>query len=168
MRINQSVIVIALALASTVAYSEPLDVKPGLWEMTITSDLNGMPPIDYSGMTPEQKARIEAAMKARHAMGAIADVHKSCVAKEELAHEPFQEEDMESCTHTVISSTRTKWQSKLVCTHPKRVGEFRMEAQSHERIKGAMHMNESDDKHAMAVQVSIAGRWLGSDCGDIK
>jgi hypothetical protein len=168
MRIKLAVIVIAIALASTAAYSEPLDVKPGLWEITTTTAMSGMPPIDTRNMTPEQKARFEAAMKARQGQGSRAHVSKSCVTKERLEREPFQEKDNESCTHTVISGTRTKWQTKLLCTKPKSVGEFKIEALSRERIKGAVQMNESDDKHAMTVQVSIAGKWLGSNCGDIK
>ena len=168
MRIYRLFIFIALVLSSTVAYAEPLDVKPGLWEMTTTTAMSGMPPMDYSGMPPEQQARIEAAMKARQAMGPRVHVHKSCVTKEKLEREPFQEKDNESCTRTVISSTRTKWQGNLLCTKPNRKGEFKMEALSRERIKGTVQMNASDDKHAMAVQVSIAGKWLGSNCGDVK
>jgi hypothetical protein len=168
MKANQLTIFLVLAIASTVAYSEPLDVKPGLWEVTTTTAMNGMPPIDYSGMPPEQQARIEAAMKAREAMGGRVVVRKSCVTKEKLAKEPFQDDNNESCTHTVISSTRNSWQAKLHCTHPRSDGEFKMEALSRERIKGTVQMNASDDKHAMAVRVSIAGKWLGSACGDVK
>lgn len=168
MKANQLAIFLALAVASTAAYPEPLDVKTGLWEVTTTTAMSGMPPIDYSSMPPEQRARIEAAMKAREAMGARVNVRKSCVTREKLAKEPFQDEGNESCTHTVISSTRTRWQAKLHCTQPKRDGEFRMETLSRERIKGTVQMNASDDKHAMAVRVSITGKWLGSACGDVK
>ena len=168
MRIKQSGIVIALILASTGAYAEALNVKPGLWEITTTTAVSGMPPIDTSNMTPEQKARFEAAMKARQAHSPRNHVSKSCVTKERLERGPFQDEDKESCTHTVISSTSTQWQTKLSCTKPKRVGEFKIEALSREKIKGTVQMNESDDKHAMSVHVSLAGRWLDSDCGGIK
>jgi hypothetical protein len=168
MNANQLVVFLTLAVASTVAYTEPLDVKPGLWEVTTTTAMSGMPPIDYSGMTPEQKARIESAMQARQAMGPRVKVRKTCVTREQIAREPFQDSDTASCTHTITSSTRTRLQAKLHCTHPRSDGEFRMEALSRERIKGAVRMNASDDRHAMAVQVSIAGKWLGSACGDVK
>lgn len=168
MRIKQSGIVIALALASTAVYAEPFDVKPGLWEVTATATTSGTPPIDTSNMTPEQKARFEAAMKALQANGPRVHVRKSCMTKEKIEREPFQEKDEESCTHTVISSTRTQWQAKRVCTKPKSVDEFKYEALSRERIKGTVQINKSDDKHAMAVHVSIDGRWLGSNCGGIK
>jgi hypothetical protein len=168
MKANQFAIFIALAFTSTVAFSEPLDVKPGLWEVTTTTAMSGMPPMDYSGMPPEQRARIEAAMQASQAMSQGVKVRKSCLTREKLAREPFQEKDNESCTHTVISSTRTMWQAKLKCTEPKSTGEFKIEALSRERIKGTVQMNASDDQHAMAVQVSIAGKWLGSACGNVK
>jgi len=168
MKANQLAIFIVLATASTIAYPEPLDVKPGLWEVTTTTAVKGMPPIDYSGMPPEQQARIEAAMKARQAQGPRVHVVKSCVTKEKLARGPFQDKDEISCTSTVVSSSRTKWQGNLLCTKPNRKGEFKMEALSRERIKGTMQMNASDDKHAMAVRVSIDGKWLGSACGGVK
>lgn len=167
MRMKQSGVVIALVLASTAAYAEPFDVKLGLWENTITTEMSGMPPVDTSKMAPEQKARFEAAMKARQAQAPRAHAEKSCLTKEKLERGPFQD-NKESCTHTVISSTRTQWHARLQCTKPKRVGEFRIKALSRERIMGTMQMNASDANHAMAVHVSIAGRWLGSNCGDIK
>ena len=44
------------------AQKSPLNIKPGLWEMSIKIDMAGaMPPgIDMSKMPPEQKAKIEA------------------------------------------------------------------------------------------------------------
>jgi len=170
MRKRQAGVFVALVLASTTTYAEPLDVKLGLWESTTTTEMSGMPPVDTSKMAPEQKARFEAAMKARQAQGPRTHVHKSCLTKAKLEREPFQDEEdnKESCTHTMISSTRTQWHGKLQCTKPKRVGEVRMEALSRERIKGTIQMSASDANHAMTVHVSIAGRWLGPSCGDIK
>lgn len=168
MRIKQSYIVIALVLSSTVAYADPLDVKPGLWETTTTTEMSGMPTIDTSKMTSEQRSRFEAAMKAQHAQGPRTHVHKSCMTKEKLERAPFQEKDKESCTHTVISSTGSHWEAKLLCTKPRRVGEFKVEALSREHIKSTVQMNASDDKHAMAVHVSMDGKWIGSNCGSIK
>lgn len=168
MRIQQSYIAIALLISSTVVYADPLDVKTGLWETTTTTEMSGMPPIDTSNMTPEQKSRFEAAMKARQAQGPRTRVHKSCMTKENLEREPFQENDKESCTHTVISSTRSHWEAKLLCTKPRRVGEFKVEALSREHIKSTVQMNASDDKRAMAFHVSMDGKWIGSNCGSIK
>jgi hypothetical protein len=168
MKAIQLAVFLTLAVASTFAYPAPLDVKPGLWEITTTTAMSGMPPIDYSGMPPEQRARIEAAMQARQAMGPMTKVRKSCVTTEKLAKEPFQDSDTASCTHTVVSSTPTRLRVKLHCTHPDSDGDFLMEALSRDRIKGTVRMHASDDKHAMAARVSIAGRWLGSACGDVK
>jgi Rod binding domain-containing protein len=136
--------------------------------MTSTTATSGTPPVDTSKMTPEQKAGFEAAMKARQAKGPRTRLIKSCMTKEKLEREPFQEAAKASCTDTVISSTRSLWHAKRVCTQPNSVGEFMIEVLSPERIKESVQMNQSDDKHAMAVQVSISGKWLGSSCGKIK
>jgi Protein of unknown function (DUF3617) len=168
MRMKQSGIVIALILGSTTAYAEPLDVKTGLWEITITSEMSGMLPIDMSKATPEEKARFETAMKSVQARGPRTHVHKSCMTKEKVEREPFQEKEKGSCTRTVISSTRTLWRAKRMCSDPKIVDESKIEALSRERIKGTFQVNESENKHATVIHVSIAGKWLGSDCGGIK
>ncbi len=64
----------------------PLNVKEGLWEITVTHSMSGMPampsipPDALAKMPPEQRARIEAMMKG----GASTDVHKDCITKEKL------------------------------------------------------------------------------------
>jgi hypothetical protein len=166
--IKQTCIVLSLLLASVTVHAEPLDVKTGLWEVTTTTAISGMPPIDTSKMSPEQKARFEAAMKARQAHGPRSHVSKSCITKERLEREPFQGKNDDSCTHTVISSTRAHWEATLQCSKPRRVGKFNVEAVSRERIKGTMQMNASDDKHAMAVSMSLDGKWIGSSCGKVN
>ena len=106
-------------------------------------------------------------MKAREAQGPRVHVRKSCVTKEKLAREPFQEKDQKTCTHTVISRTGSHWQSKISCAKPKRDGDFNIEAVSREHIKGGMQMKASGHNHEVSIHVSIDGKWLASDCGNI-
>ena len=61
---------------------QPLDVKPGLWETTTTTEMGGMPPMPadvLAKMTPEQRAKFEAAMKARAAQGAKTTTRRTCL-----------------------------------------------------------------------------------------
>ncbi|MGA2360569.1 MAG: hypothetical protein ABSF66_16325 [Terriglobales bacterium] len=68
----------------------PLNVKEGLWEMTVTHSMSGMPampdipPDVLAKMPPEQRARMEAMMKG----GPSTDVRKECITKEKIEKQP--------------------------------------------------------------------------------
>lgn len=171
MRAKQTAMFIALALASAAACAQQLDIKTGLWETTTTTESSGRPPIDTSRMTPEQKARFEAAMKAREAQGPRTRVHQVCVTRERLAHQPFDDPENkdQKCTHTLLSSSRTHWKGTSQCEGAqKRVAEFDIQELSRERVKGTINVNVSDASHAMKIRSTISSRWLKSDCGSVK
>jgi len=172
MRARQFAACVALTLAGAAAVAaEPLDIKPGLWETTTTTESSGLPPIDTSKMTPEQRARFEAAMKAREAQGPRTRVHRGCLTKERLAHQPFDDPDSKDmkCTVTLQSSSRTHWKGKSVCTGERtRVAEFDVQALSRERVRGTAKVDVGDARHAMHVRATLSSRWLSSDCGSVK
>ena len=98
---------------------QPLDVKPGLWETTTTTEMGGMPPMPadvLAKMTPEQRAKMEAAMKARAAQGAKTTTRRTCWTKEELSKPLTFGDDDKSCQRTIISSSRSKQEGHLECT----------------------------------------------------
>src|SRR5262245_49843809 len=77
-----------LVLSSSALFAadklQPLNVKIGLWEVTHTMSMSGMPPIPaelLAKMTPEQKAQLEERMKARSAEPPHSTTEKQCVTK---------------------------------------------------------------------------------------
>ena len=63
----------------------PMDVKLGLWETTITNqmDISSLiPPEALAKLTPEQRAKMEAAMQGRG--GARTNTSKHCVTKDTI------------------------------------------------------------------------------------
>ena len=55
----------AIALAQAAEYAKP-NIKPGLWEVTVTPKVSGEMPIpedQLAKMTPEQRAKVEAMVK---------------------------------------------------------------------------------------------------------
>ena len=63
----------------------PMDVKLGLWETTMTNqtDISSMiPPEVLARLTPEQRAKMEAAMQGRG--GARTSTTKHCVTKDTI------------------------------------------------------------------------------------
>src|ERR1035437_7665315 len=89
----------------------PLNPKEGLWEMTSTHTMTGMPPIPadtLAKMPPEQRARMEAAMKQSGAGVPKTDVRKHCVTKEKLEKQSAFDDNRKDCTRTIVISTRSE------------------------------------------------------------
>jgi hypothetical protein len=47
-------------------------------------------------------------------------------------------------------------------------GTYRFEAVSPEAVRGTMTMTVSNGGNTMTVKRVMNGRWLGSDCGNVK
>lgn len=108
--ISATCLMAAVAAAGTEKF-QPVHVKTGLWRVTRTTTINGGLPPDMQAklvhMPPEERARLEAAMKKR--LGGVPDStnFKSCVTEKDLKNQPW--EDRSGCKWTVITSTQRKW-----------------------------------------------------------
>ena len=112
---------LAISMAAALAAQVPaLDVKYGLWEMTSVSSVSGQLPIDTSNMTPEQKAKIDEAMKAT--MGAHNDVSKSCVTKEKFEKSLFMMGDQPGmkCSRKSPPTPKFRLDAMVSCTGHRR------------------------------------------------
>jgi Protein of unknown function (DUF3617) len=106
----------ALFCAGTLVAQTPLNVKTGEWESTLTNETTGQMPIPQEmidKMTPEQRAKMEAMMKARGMQGPRTTVTKHCVKKEDL-DKPFGN-DNKSCKQNIVTSSATKQEIHLEC-----------------------------------------------------
>jgi hypothetical protein len=149
----------------------PLNVKEGLWEITTTHSMSGMPampnipPDALAKMPPEQRARVEAMMKGGP------DVRKECVTKEKLEKHSAFSNNRGDCTRTVVNSTGSKLEVKFHCEEKQASsdGSFVLEAVSSDSTKGAMHMvTNSNSGHTMNMDFTFSSKYLGPACGDVK
>jgi hypothetical protein len=157
--------------------TQTLDVKLGLWEVNSTSTTTGMPAIDTSKMTPEQRARFEAAMSARGgARGAASApvVRQSCMTKEKLEKESFQVMELgqsadASCKRSILSNTRTQQAVHVECTgQRKSTIDLHVEALSQEKVKVTGHIVAGDAPNPMTVNINADAKWLAASCGNVK
>lgn len=151
---------------------QPLNIKTGLWEVTMTSEVSGRPPIPpeaLARMTPEQRAKFETAMKARSSQGPQTKTYKNCVTKEKLNKDPFSEE-RKSCTRTVLASTGSRMDVREVCVdqNGEREMTIRIEAADSEHVTGSGQVNASGGNNSMKVSMRFAGKWIGAICPDTK
>lgn len=151
------------------AQTTPLNVKTGEWESTITNETSGQLPVPQEmidKMTPEQRAKIEAAMKARGMQGPRTTVNKHCVKKEDL-DKPFAKNDeKKACKQTILTSSATKQEVHMECEMGggKQVGTLRLEALDSSTVKGSMQMAASNGGRTMNVNSSFSAKWLGPAC----
>lgn len=150
----------------------PLNVKEGLWEVTVTHSMSGMPampaipPETLAKMPPEQRARIEAMMKG----GASTDVRKDCVTKEKLDKQTAFSDNRKECTRTVVNSTGSKLEVKLHCEDKQTSsdGTLLLEALGSDNVKGSMHFVTNSNSRTMNMDFTFSSRYLGPACGDVK
>ena len=151
----------------------PLNIKEGLWEMTVTHSMTGVPaipPDTLAKMPPEQRARIEAAMKQSGMGGPAADVHKECVTKEKLDKQSAFSDDRKECTRTVLNSTGSKLEIKVHCEEKQSSTDatLLLEAVSFDNVKGSMRSVTSTTGRTMNMNFTFSSRYLGPACGDVK
>lgn len=177
-RITTLAVAVTLAFGGAAVFAQhvPMNVKLGLWEMTVSNQMGGMPAmpqVDLSKVPPEQRARVEAMMKAGQGMmSGQPMVTKQCITKEKLERQfyesPRQAKD-ESCKQTILNSTATVQEVKVECTGQQKMdGTVRFEATDNEHVKGTVHFNADAQGHAMTIDSTVNGKWVSADCGDVK
>jgi len=147
---------------------QPLNVKTGLWETTTTRITSGEIPIP-AGLTPEQRAKMEARMKANSAEKTKTNTSKSCMTKEKLEKAPFSDEQKE-CTRTIVTSTSSKAEVRFTCDQAdtKVNGTINVEALNPENVKGSGNATMTGGGHTMTTSGTFTSKWLGSDCGAVE
>jgi len=150
------------------ALADKLDVKPGLWEITSSHHITGIPPMPKEWadkVTPEQRAAMEEAFRKESAKGPQVETQRECITQED-AEKPFDIGD-KNCTQTVERTTRTTQVVRLVCTgETKGSGELRVTTPTPETMNGTLDLQLGEGKNPMRVKSELKGRWLAADCGD--
>jgi len=151
----------------------PMNVKTGQWESTMTSETSGQLPIPQEmldKMSPEQRAKMEAAMKARGAQGSRANTYKSCLKKEDLEKPFSNDETRKSCKQTIVTSSPTHQEIHMECEigGGKQSGTFKVDAVDSGNVKGTMQMVASNGGRSMNVNSTFSAKWLGPVCTESK
>ena len=154
---------LSLILVSPLLFAaDSFDVKTGLWEITVTTATNGMmvPQEMLDKLSPEQRERMTAAMKARAAKGPMSHTSKQCIKAEDLKKGAFGNVEGQHCTFTPTVQTSKHQAGKMACPAPGGTGEADFQALSPEQIRGTITV-------AMAggsAKIDMTGRWLSASC----
>jgi hypothetical protein len=151
---------------------QPLNLKPGLWESTRTWTTSGQMPIPagmLDRLTPEQRARFEERMKANSSAKTHTDDDKHCVTKEDLQQPPKFTERAD-CTWTLLESSDTRARGSASCQVEgmNMTGNGDFQAPDQEHMTATIHLISTGGGHSMTTDATIASKWLGSSCGNVK
>ncbi len=169
-------LVVSLTFAATDknrVSSIPLNLKLGLWQMTYTTEGNGgsafhsIAPELLARMTPEQRSRTEARLKARIAPGLQIETRQYCVTEERLKRAIFDKAyESPACRRTVLNSTAKLQQFHEECMERESVrsADARFEALDQNKLKGFLKV-KFDGANPYTMNVEIEGNWMAADCG---
>ena len=171
-------LVVSLAVVAAADKSKisnvPLNLKVGLWRMTYTTERNGAAPASnvapelLAKMTPEQRTRTEARLKARAAaQGVEIETKQYCLTQERLKKAIFNSEETRGCRRTMLASTAKLQQFHDECIEggTKRSTDGRFEATDFDTVKGLLKV-KNEGASSVTTNVEIAGKWIANDCGD--
>lgn len=168
--IASSILIVGVA---TVAFAQAplLDVKLGLWENTMVTNMGGAAPkMDTSKMPPEQAAKIAEMMKGL--TGERTMVEKNCLTKEDLAKDSFMtpEDSKQKCTRTITTNTRTTFAATINCTGERETkGQINVESSAGgTAYTNTMNMETMSRGQTMKLTMKMTGKYLGPACGDVK
>ena len=150
---------------------EALDIKPGLWQITLvvrTSGLPPMPPDVLAKLSPEERARIETKAKEREAEGPRITVKKSCLDEKEL-QQPLMLTfggESQGCQQTVVNASRTRQEIRVDCGKgaPHGGGTVRIEAADPENVKVSSSWSATDGARTMTMSSTATLKWLAEVC----
>lgn len=174
MRVSRFAIVVGAAGFAGAALGAAPDVKTGLWERTVTRQMEGAPvaPVaDLSKLPPEQRARIEQMLATRGTTAPTTSVARYCVTPETAQNwETFapDERDGATCQRTVQDATSRSLQMSIACDGGKQTGTVEIVAASADRVTGTMELVLQEERGVRKVRIDLDSRWLSPDCGTVK
>jgi hypothetical protein len=153
-------------------------MKPGLWELSNkVSSADGqmqsaMAEVQkqLANMTPEQRQGMQQMLERNGvqmnigAGGALTT--RMCMTKEMIQRRefPVQEGDCKQ-KMTPVSASRMK--IAFHCTRPAASGEGEMTLDSDTSYRAKIHVKGTNGGTQQAVDMDVAGKWLGADCGKL-
>jgi hypothetical protein len=183
-----------LGCCATLAAAQGLNIKPGLWELTGTSETKGDPMSMMSAadkaemeeaktyMSPEQWAQVEALMKQRNVtLGGPAKTSitlalpgKVCITEENihqtLAYFAAKYSAGENCKITPIRSTATLVENREVCSWTNGStsnSTLLLETPNPESFTARVESSVGG-RGGLEMKARSSGKWLGSACGSVK
>lgn len=157
--------------------SQAQSMKPGLWEIKQQTQLD--PALQaqmdqarqqMAALPPEQRKMMESMMAQRGMsidMAGGGMTMKVCVSKEQAEHDEPPVDEKGDCKHD-IQRKGNVIHTRFACSNPPSEGEGDVTITSPQAYSMKMHVTTQDDGKPRTMTMNGTGRWLGTDCGNIK
>ena len=157
-----------LSLSLLALHAQASDkMKPGLWEMSMRSDaMKSMPKIP-----PEQIEKMKQMGIKMPAMQNGAMVHKVCISKEMAEQNTplTAAKEQQSCQSKNVSRSGSNYSLDLVCDSPEMKGAGTVKGSvSGDSMSSVYDFKGTAHGQVISQHMETTGKWLSSDCGDIK
>ena len=170
------VLLLATAFVTQAAGPPTPPVKPGLWQVKMTSlDANGnvMPSPQEAAMarmTPEARARMVEMMKARGAgMPDANGAMQICMTKEMFDSGQWQQAAAQAgCTTNYLTTSRSLWKWHTTCTTFKAESDGEVAFASAESYRTKVTTTATVMGKTNTTTRLLESKWLGADYGAVK
>jgi hypothetical protein len=154
-------------MAPLYSHAEPLDIKPGAWEMTMTTttEVKSLPAETLDKLSDAQRARIESARQARAQATTV--VSQDCITQADLDQDSVIKAAADArCRRTIISKSSSTIEIEQTCTAPQASSSnILIKAETPETILARMSTIKAGSRGE--IRVDIKGRWLNASCAGI-
>lgn len=165
-------VVAAAALAGQAQTTPPTPpLKPGLWDVHIEREVNGQKQPDASerlkNLPPEKRAQYEAMMKKNGLATGAGGNNQICYSRESLSRSPWTEAQTDcKVTYATRTTTAWKWHSSCAKMNVEADGEASFpNSENYTMVSSSVVNVGSTPRNS---RTTITGKWMGSDCGDVK
>lgn len=157
------------AIALPLLAAEPLAVKLGLWENTVTMLMGVQIPPEQQAqldrMPAAQRSQMEQVMKQMGIGAPRTTTTKSCITEKDLDENAFHdsiEQGGQECKTTRVSSTSKRQEWTVSCKTPEgeATGRMVIEAQGDSRVTGSMDLRMPQGN----MDMKFEGKWLSTSC----
>lgn len=180
MNTHSRLLVAAVAALSAAAVLAQPRIRPGLWEETVSMKTDNAQAnaameqmkAKLASMPPEQRAAIEKMMAGRGVgttPGGAPNAVRVCITKEQIDR-GFTADRDKRCSRMNVSTSGNVTTFDFACNSDRHnvTGHGTFTALGDKAFTVTTVANSSDQKMAMQMQSDVSGKFVSSDCGDVK
>lgn len=155
----------AVALFAASVLAEGMNIKPGLWEMTVQGAAFSAMQQQVAKMSPDERKEVEAKLaKDGIRMEDTGMVIRVCITPEQAKQEIVPVQQYGKCTTNTSPKVGNTVKMSYTCTEPPSSGEGEITFQSDTAYSMTMRAVYNEKN----VDSQTSGLWLNTDCGKVK
>jgi hypothetical protein len=145
---GMTIMIVSVYATTSSALASTINVRPGLWEVTINTQSEMLPPELQHPVT-----------------------YKSCITQQDIDNEKddfLKGEEGMTCNNKITKKTKNGAAGTFHCTDGNDVqaGEFEYELSDREHSSGKITINMTMDGNTMTSHGSLKSHWISASCGD--